>query len=408
MREAVISNSQSNQPGALLAGYRVIDLSSMLAGPYCGYQLALLGAEVIKVEAPEDGDLARLFGADPQLGEKRMGASFLAQNAGKSSIVLNLKNDADRKIFAELVATADVVLENYRPGVMERLGFGYAALQDLKPDIVYCAISGFGATGPLKNRPAYDQIIQGYAGIMDVTGNADTGPLRAGFPICDILGGLHGTYAIAAALANRERTGTGVYLDVSLMESAMSALAWAASNYLIAGREPGRLGNDNVAASPSGLFATGEGEINIAANKQEQYEALCRAIEREDLISDARFAIRKDRLTNRAALKAEIETTLLQRSAAEWEGILAVANVPAGRVLSVPDALHHEHIRERNFVQEFPEVRTSDGRPLSILRGGFLVDGEAPRVSRPPPELDGQREEILAGLKGQAARAAAL
>lgn len=379
----------------------------MLAGPYCGYQLALLGAEVIKVEAPEDGDLARLFGADQQLGERRMGASFLAQNAGKSSIVLNLKNASDRAIFAELVASADVVLENYRPGVMDRLGFGYTVLQDLKPGIVYCAISGFGATGPLRNRPAYDQIIQGYAGIMDITGDAESGPLRAGFPICDILGGLHGTYAIAAALANRERTGKGAYLDVSLMESAMSALAWAASNYLIAGKEPGRLGNDNIAASPSGLFATGHGNINIAANKQEQYEALCRAIGREDLISDTRFAIRKDRLTNRAALKAEIEKTLSERSALEWEEILAVANVPAGCVLSVPEALHHDHIRQRNFVQEFPDVTTSDGRPLSILRGGVLVDGEAPRVGRPPPQLDEQREEILAGLR-HVARAAAM
>ncbi|MDB5657982.1 MAG: CoA transferase [Cypionkella sp.] len=400
-----MTNATSHSDG-LLAGYRIVDLSSMLAGPFCGYQLALMGAEVIKVEAPEDGDLARLFGADADLGQQRMGASFLAQNAGKSSIVLNLKDKNDRAILSDLVATADVVLENYRPGVMTRLGFGYDVLQTLRPGIVYCAITGFGATGPLSQRPAYDQIIQGFWGVMDITGTPESGPLRAGFPICDILGGLHGAYAIAAALARREQTGEGARLDVSLMESTMSALAWAASNYLIAGKDPSRFGNDNTAASPSGTFRTADGMINIAANKQQQYEALCHAIKRDDPISDARFALRRDRLTNRAELKAEIEHTLATRGTAEWDTIFAAASVPAGPVLSVPQALSHPHIAARDFVQQFDDMPVPSGRPLSILRGGFQVDGKSPKVDRPPPHLDAQRDEILADLARRQKRVA--
>ncbi|PZO79262.1 MAG: CoA transferase [Mesorhizobium amorphae] len=387
-------------PSKLLHGYRVLDLSSMLAGPYCGYQLALLGAEVVKIEAPGDGDLARLFGADAELGEQRMGASFLAQNAGKLSIVLNLKDAEDRATFLGLVRTADVVLENYRPGVMDRLGFGFEALKREKEDIVLCSISGFGATGPLSQRAAYDQIIQGYAGVMDITGTAESGPVRVGFPICDILGGIHACFGIAAALAERERSGTGAHIDVSLMESTMSALAWAASNYLIAGREPSRLGNDNVAASPSGLFRTASGALNIAANKQAQFEALCRAIGRQDLVSDPRFAVRQGRLANRAELTREIEATLSTRSAVEWEDILAEHSVPAGRVLSVAEALAHPQTAARGFVQEFPDMPMPSGRPLSVLRGGFVVDGHAPAASCPPPELDSDRARVHDLIKG--------
>ncbi|MFK8253045.1 CaiB/BaiF CoA transferase family protein [Ancylobacter terrae] len=395
MSQAPPRPSTSTGATRLLAGYRVIDLSSMLAGPYCGYQLALLGAEVIKVEAPGDGDLARLFGADAELGQQRMGASYLAQNAGKASIVLDLKASEDRATFLDLVREADVVLENYRPGVMDRLGLGYAALKAIKPDLVFCAISGFGATGPMRHRAAYDQIIQGYAGVMDATGTPDSGPVRVGFPICDILGGLNAAFAIAAALAHRATSGEGAYIDVSLMESTMSALAWAASNYLIAGREPSRLGNDNVAASPSGLFRTGRGGLNISANKQKQFEALCTAIGRAELIDDPRFVLRPDRLKNRAALTAEIEATLLHRPAAEWEEILAAAGVPVGRVLTVAEALNHPHIAEREFLHEFANMPMPSGRPLTILRGGFRVNGASPTVDLPPPALDAQREPIL-------------
>ena len=188
----------------LLAGIRVLDLTNVLAGPYCAYQLALLGADVIKVEAPQGGDLARQLGASPELNKAGMGASFLAQNAGKRSVVLDLKNEADRERFLDLVASADALVENFRPGVMARLGLGYEKLKEVRPGLVYCAISGFGQTGPMRDNPAYDQIIQGLSGIMSITGTPETAPLRVGYPVADTLGGLVGAFAIAAALVKQK------------------------------------------------------------------------------------------------------------------------------------------------------------------------------------------------------------
>jgi CoA:oxalate CoA-transferase len=222
----------------LLAGARVLDLTNVLAGPFCCYQLAQLGADVIKVEVPGSGDLARQLGADPELNRRGMGASFLAQNAGKRSITINLKSDKGRGVFRRLVAASDVVVENFRPGVMERLGLGYPALKAIKPDIIYCAISGFGQDGPLKFNPAYDQIIQGLSGVMSVTGDAETAPLRVGYPVADTMGGITAAFAIAAALFRRERSGEGELIDVSMLESTLVAMGWQVSNWLIAGVRP--------------------------------------------------------------------------------------------------------------------------------------------------------------------------
>src|SRR5262245_53624346 len=270
----------------LLSGVRVLDLTNVLAGPYCCYQLALLGADVIKIEAPGGGDLARQLGASPELNRAKMGVSFLAQNAGKRSVVLDLKSADGKARFLDLVATADVVLENFRPGVMERLGLGHRRLREARPDLVYCAISGFGQTGPLRDNPAYDQIIQGMSGIMSITGTPELAPLRVGYPVCDTLGGLTGAFAIAAALVRRSRTGEGALLDVSMLESTLSALGWPVSNYLTAGVEPQPAGNENVTGAPSGAFRTADDILNIAANKQEQFEILCDLIGRPELKTD--------------------------------------------------------------------------------------------------------------------------
>src|SRR5499427_10346244 len=243
----------------LLAGTRVLDLTNVLAGPFCCYQLAQLGA-------------------DPELNHRGMGASFLAQNAGKRSITLNLKSSKGRDAFSRLVATSDVVVENFRPGVMARLGLGYAALKAVKDDIIYCAISGFGQDGPLRFNPAYDQIIQGLCGVMSVTGDAQSAPLRVGYPVADTMGGMTAAFAIAAALVRRERTGEGDCIDVSMLEASLVAMGWAVSNWLIAGVRAEPMGNENMTASPSGTFRTGKGLLNIAANKQEQFETLCRLI----------------------------------------------------------------------------------------------------------------------------------
>ena len=267
----------------LLAGVRVLDLTNVLAGPFCCYQLAQLGADVIKVETPETGDLARQLGADPDLNRRLMGASFLAQNAGKRSITLNLKHAKAREAFLRLVATADVVVENFRPGVMDRLGLGYGTLKAVKPDLIYCAISGFGQDGPLRLNPAYDQIIQGLSGVMSVTGDAQSAPLRVGYPVADTMGGITAAYAISAALFRRERSGEGELIDVSMLESTLVAMGWVVSNWLIAGVRPQPFGNENMTASPSGAFRTGSGLLNIAANQQQQFEALCELIGRPEL-----------------------------------------------------------------------------------------------------------------------------
>ncbi|RWN32755.1 MAG: CoA transferase [Mesorhizobium sp.] len=385
----------------LLSGIRVLDLTNVLAGPYCAYQLALLGADVIKVEAPQGGDLARQLGGSPKLNSAGMGASFLAQNAGKRSVVLDLKQQADRERFFDLVASADALVENFRPGVMDRLGLGYEALKTVRPGLVYCAISGFGQTGPMRDNPAYDQIIQGLSGIMSITGTPETAPLRVGYPVADTLGGLVGAFAITSALVRQKTSGEGAFLDVSMLECTLSALGWPVSNYLTAGIDPKPMGNENMTAAPSGTFRTGDGLINIAANKQEQFVALCRLIGRPELASDVRFAERETRKRNRAALKVEIEDALAGASAAAWEEMLNRAGVPAGRVLTIPQVLAEPQVLERRVTANFDDVAGMD-KPLTVLRGGFMVDGEAPLPTKPPPALGEHMGEVFADLPPRA------
>lgn len=385
----------------LLSGIRVLDLTNVLAGPYCAYQLALLGADVIKVEAPQGGDLARQLGGSPKLNSAGMGASFLAQNAGKRSVVLDLKKQADRERFFDLVASADALVENFRPGVMDRLGLGYEALKAVRPGLVYCAISGFGQTGPMRDNPAYDQIIQGLSGIMSITGTPETAPLRVGYPVADTLGGLVGAFAIASALVRQKTSGEGAFLDVSMLECTLSALGWPVSNYLTAGVDPQPMGNENMTAAPSGAFRTGDGLINIAANKQEQFVTLCRLIGRPELASDVRFAERETRKRNRAALKVEIEDALAGASAAAWEEMLNRAGVPAGRVLTIPQVLAEPQVLERRVTANFDDVAGMD-KPLTVLRGGFMVDGEAPLPTKPPPALGEHMGEVFADLPPRA------
>lgn len=382
---------------APLRGIRVLDLTNVLAGPLCAFQLALMGADVIKVETPNGGDLARQLGADPALNRALMGASFLAQNAGKRSVTIDLKHPSGRRVFERLVVCADVLVENFRPGVMARLDLGYEHLSTLNPTLVYCAISGFGQDGPLSQNPAYDQIIQGLAGVMSVTGDDESGPLRVGFPICDTIGGMVAAFAVASALRERQQTGRGMLIDVSLLEATLTAMGWVVSNYLIAGEVPTRMGNENFTASPSGTFRTGSGVLNIAANRQEQFESLCRLIGRPDLVEDPRFARREDRLRHRRALTAEIEQALAARPAAEWEVLLNRAGVPAGLVLSVPEILSHPQIVERGLVQRFDRV-PGVGRSVAVAATGFRLSGQRPRAAAPPPRLGEHTDEVLRDL----------
>ena len=380
-----------------LEGVRILDLTNVLAGPFCGYQLTLMGAEVIKVEVPGSGDLARQLGADAGLNKAHMGASFLAQNAGKKSITLNLKAKRGQEIFRRLLATSDVLLENFRPGVMDRLGLGYETLRQDKPDLIYCAISGFGQDGPLRDNPAYDQIIQGLSGVMSVTGDENTAPLRVGYPVCDTVGGLTAAFAVASALYGRAATGEGQYIDVSMLESSLVTLGWQVSNWLIAGVRPKPMGNENMTASPSGTLRTKDGLLNIAANKQEQFEALCDLLGRPELKADARFAEREARKRNRYALRDELEKSLAARAAAEWESLLNEAGVPAGRVLSVPDVLEHPQISHRRMLQTFDGVPGVD-RTVAVVRGGFKLSGGEVGAAAPPPALGADTEAILRDL----------
>jgi CoA:oxalate CoA-transferase len=377
-----------------LAAYMVLDLTNVLAGPFCGHQLAHMGARVIKVETPDGGDLARQLGADPELNARHMGVSFLAQNAGKESIALDLKAPAGKAAFLALVARADVVLENFRPGVMQRLELGYERLKTVNPDLVYCAISGFGQDGPLARAPAYDQIIQGMSGVMAITGTADTGPLRVGYPVADTVGGLTGAFAIAAALAAPKGT-RGVFIDVSMLEATLATMGWAVSNWLVAQVEAQPIGNENMTAAPSGAFRAADGLVNIAANKQQQFEALMREIGREDLLADPRFALREARLAHRAELNALIEERLAAKPCAHWVDVLVKRGVPAGEVWNLPKALASAQVRERGFVERFDDV-PGVGRDVSVASAGYKLDGVAPRVSAPPPRLGEHTAKILA------------
>ncbi len=382
---------------SLLNGIRVLDLTNVLAGPFTGHQLALVGADVIKVETPGSGDLARQLGADHALNQKKMGTSFLAQNAGKRSITLNLKAPAGKEVFLQLVRNADVVLENYRPGVMARLGLGYDELKQVRPELVYCAISGFGQTGPLADAPAYDQIIQGRSGLMSITGDTQSAPLRVGYPVCDTIGGITAAFAICAALMSRERTGKGAFIDVSMLDSTIVSMGWIVSNQLIAGQKPVPMGNDNFTASPSGTFRTGDGLLNIAANKQEQFERLCQVIGHPELASDARFAEREARLRNRAALTKAIEQALEANRAPYWEQVLNAAGVPAGQVLSVEEALRQEQVQHRQLLMNLPFEGEGVDR-IAVTRSGFTIDGKSTGVYTPPPRLAQHTDEILMEL----------
>ncbi len=379
-----------------LHGIRVLDLTNVLAGPFACHQLAHMGADVIKVEARGTGDLARQLGADHELNKNNMGVSFLAQNPGKRSITLNLKHPLGKEAFRRLVRTADVVMENFRPGVMDRLGVGHAELMKENPKLVYCAISGFGQDGPLRDLPAYDQIIQGMSGIMSVTGAPENAPYRVGYPVADTIGGITAAFAVAAALADRHRS-EGVFIDVSMLEAAMATMGWAVSNHLIAGREPMPLGNDNVTASPSGTFRTGDGLLNIAANKQEQFEAVCQVLGRPEWAQDARFVDRHARLQHRGALKTLMEQAMAARTTDAWWRLFNEAGVPAGPVYSVPQALAHPQIEARGMIATYKDA-PGVGRDIRVVRTGFKLNGEAPAVDTPPPQLGQHSDEILAEL----------
>jgi formyl-CoA transferase len=378
---------------SILSDVRVLDLTNVLAGPFCTLHLALLGAEVIKIENPKDGDLARKLGILPELNEQLMGTSFLAQNANKKSVTLNTKSPEGREIFKRLVEGADVLVENFRPDVMGRLGLGYDVLRGINPRLVYCAISGFGQSGPDALKPAYDQIIQGLSGEMAVNGDERLNPLRAGFPVCDTVGGLNAAFAILAALYHRERTGEGQFIDVAMLDSIMPLMGWVAANLLIGGHAPALMGNDNFTAAPSGTFRTKDGFINIAANKQEQWESVCDVLGVPELKTDARFQKRDTRKKNRKELTPLLEARLAERPTKEWVDLLNDRAVPSGEILSLEAALQQPQIQHRQTLKDVP-VEGIGTIPLFGLTARFeKTPGE---ITAPPPRLGAHTAEVLA------------
>ena len=377
-----------------LQGKRILDITNVLAGPFCTYQLANLGAEVLKIETPVKGDLARNLGADPDLNSKGMGISFLAQNSGKKSITLNLKSKKGKILFRELVSEYDAVVENFRPGVMKRLDLSYESLKKNNSNLIYCAITGFGQDGPLSQNPAYDQIIQGLSGVMTITGDSENNPFRVGYPISDTIGGLTAAMALSAAL-NAPKGGS--FIDVSMLEATLVTMGWVISNYLIGGVIPKAQGNENFTSSPSGSFQAKDGLLNIAANKDEQWELLANHLGRKDLIENPDFSNREMRKKNRLRLKAELETILTTKLVEEWVEELNKISVPAGPVLSIPEVLSHPQITKRGILttlENIPGVEKS----IDVLKAAVLFDGDHHQIDSNPPLLGADNTSVYSSL----------
>ena len=379
----------------LLDGIRVLDLTNVLSGPFATLHLSLAGAEVIKVENPTDGDLARKLGAVPKYNQMLMGTSFLAQNANKKSLTLNLKSPEGKEIFRKLAKTADVVVENFRPDVMKRLGLSYEELSKENPRLVYCAISGFGQTGPDAFKPAYDQIIQGLSGEMAINGDERLNPLRAGFPVCDTVGGLNAAFAIMGALYHRERTGEGQFIDVALLDSIMPLMGWVVANLMIGGQQPVLMGNDNFTAAPSGIFRTKDGYVNIAANKQEQWEAVVDVLGVPELKTDPRFQERDTRKRNRKELTPLLEAKLAEHDTDYWVEALNKRDVPSGAILSLQAALSQPQVDHRNA---FGTVHVDNIGDLKLFNLTAKFSKTPGTVETPPPTLGQHSTEILKGI----------
>jgi CoA:oxalate CoA-transferase len=379
----------------LLEKVRVLDLTNVLSGPFATMHLALLGAEVIKIENPDGGDLARKLGNVNSLNKQLMGTSFLAQNANKKSLTLNLKFEEGKEIFRKLLKTADVVVENFRPGVMDKLGFSYEKICKINPKIIYCAISGFGQTGPDAFKPAYDQIIQGLSGVMAVNGDERLNPLRAGFPVCDTVGGLNAAFAIMAALYYREHSGEGQFIDIAMLDSIMPLMGWVAANLLIGGQQPVLMGNDNFTAAPSGTFCTKDGFVNIAANQQKQWEDLADTLGVPELKTDPRFQERDTRKANRKQLTPLLEAKLIMQSTLHWVDVLNEKGIPTGDIYGLEKALLQPQSLHRQVIETVREPEIGD---IKLFNLTAKFSKTPAKIDAPPPRLSAHTGGILKDL----------
>lgn len=374
-----------------LEGMRVIDLTQVMAGPFCTMLLADLGADVVKVEPKTGGDQTRHSWGRSGKGDD--GPAFFALNRNKRSVTLDLRSEEGKEDFLTLVRTADVVVENFRPGVVDRLGIGYETLREINPGIIYASISGFGQTGPYAHRPGYDLIAQGMAGIMGITGHPDAPPAKAGVPVADLGSGLFAVYGILGAYIHKMRTGEGQRLETSLYDAAVALTVWEATEYWASGQVPQRTGSSHRMSAPYQAFRTADGWMTIGANNQRLWNFLCEALDLPELAEDERFATNPARMRNKAELAAVIEEVLADHGTDYWVDHLLAGGVPAGPIRSYDEVLDDEHTKARELVQTIPHPVEGEVQTL-----GFPVKfSRTPASTRRHPPLLGEHQDELLG-----------
>ena len=388
-----------------LSHIRVLDLSRVLAGPWAGQNLADLGAEVIKVERPKSGDDSRAYGPpwmkDPSGKETSEAAYFMAANRGKKSITVNLTNPEGQRVVRELAAKCDVLIENYKVGDLDRYGLGYKDLSRLNPGLVYCSVTGFGQTGPYREKPGYDFMAQGMAGLMSVTGEPEGmpggGPMRVGVPVIDIFTGMYATIAINAALANRAVTGRGQHLDVALLDSCIALLANQGMTYLATGESPKRIGNTHPSIVPYQVFPTADGAMILACGNDNLFAKFCAVAKREDLVQDERFAKNAGRVKHRTTLVPMLEEVFRQRSTADWVEALESAGVPCGPINTVAQAFANPQVQARGMQISLPHPLAGE---VPLMGSPMKFSGTPIEHKLPPPVLGQHSDEILEQVLG--------
>jgi CoA:oxalate CoA-transferase len=377
-----------------LTGIRVVDLTRILAGPYCTMALADAGADVIKIEEPHKGDDTRGWGPPFVEGESTY---FLSVNRGKRSLTLNLKHREAQRILWRLVEDADVLVENFRPGTLDRLGFSYAEVRKRNRRLVYASVSGYGPDGPWGGKPGYDAIAQGEGGIMSITGVPDGPPTRVGASIADVTAGMTAFQGILLALIRRQATGEGGQVDVSLLESLLAPLSYHAAAYLLAGEVPGRLGNRHPSLAPYETFEAADGHVIVGVGNDALWQAFCRAIDQKDLGTDPSFETNARRVRNYDALRSRLAPLLRERPVGEWLRRLESAGVPCGRVRTVADALDSEQVEARGLLFEVTHPKLGPGR---YIGSPIHLTGAGRGSRRPPPLLGEHTQEVLAERLG--------
>lgn len=375
-------------------GIRILDLTHVLAGPFCSYQLALLGAETIKIEPPDEPDQVRESGTNKPLNRARMGTNYLSQSANKKSITLDLKSQRGREVLRRLVGRSDVLIENYRAGALAELGLGYADLHAIKPSLIYCSLTGFGQTGPKGTVTAYDTVIQAASGLMSVSGTPEVTPLKVGAPILDYASGTMAAFAISSALYQRTLTGAGQYIDVSMLDTAMMLLSSSITAYLYDGNQLSvPRGNDFSSANGCCYRTKDGGLLMLAAHNHLQHERLWTALGRPDIAAQSSY---EQIEAINGQMKDELTRHFLTRTADEWQAFLEEHRVPGARVLTVPEALAQEQIKARDSLfHTFPAVAGVDG-PVTVPVAGFRFAADGPRADTPPPRMGADTDAVLA------------